>query len=89
MYCFEGTPLHYSAFAWILGLTNLAQKTLVEEHLIQHCNACAMPRKYGADFLILFGLTKHEKYVLQNLPPKNRTTYLAFLMSFWCGAPRS
>ena len=25
MYCFEGTPLRYSAFAWIVGLTNLAQ----------------------------------------------------------------
>ena len=25
MYYFEGSPLHYSAFAWILGLTNLAQ----------------------------------------------------------------
>ena len=25
MYCFEGSPLCYSAFAWILGLTNLAQ----------------------------------------------------------------
>ncbi len=25
MYYFEGTPLRYSAFAWILGLTNLAQ----------------------------------------------------------------
>ena len=25
MYCFEGTPLHHSAFAWIGGLTNLAQ----------------------------------------------------------------
>jgi hypothetical protein len=24
-----------------LGLTNLAQKTLVEEHLIQHCNCHA------------------------------------------------
>ena len=28
MYCFEGTPLRYS-FAWIVGLTNLAQKTLI------------------------------------------------------------
>ena len=25
MYCFEGSPLHYSVFAWILALTNLAQ----------------------------------------------------------------
>ena len=25
MYCFEGTPLRYSAFTWIVGLTNLAQ----------------------------------------------------------------
>ena len=25
MYSFEGTPLHYSPFAWIVGLTNLAQ----------------------------------------------------------------
>ena len=25
MYCFEGSTLRYSAFAWILGLTNLAQ----------------------------------------------------------------
>jgi hypothetical protein len=24
MYCFEGTPLSYSAFTWIMGLTNLA-----------------------------------------------------------------
>ena len=29
MYCFEGTPLRYSVFAWIVGLTNLAQKTLI------------------------------------------------------------
>ena len=27
MYCFEGTPLRYSLFAWIMGLTNLAQKS--------------------------------------------------------------
>ena len=25
MYCFEGTPLRYSPYAWIMGLTNLAQ----------------------------------------------------------------
>ena len=25
MYCLEGSTLRYSAFAWILGLTNLAQ----------------------------------------------------------------
>ena len=25
MYCFKGTPLRYSLFAWIVGLTNLAQ----------------------------------------------------------------
>ena len=25
MYCFEVTPLHYSACTWIVGLTNLAQ----------------------------------------------------------------
>ena len=25
MYCFEATPLRYSAFTWIMGLTNLAQ----------------------------------------------------------------
>ena len=25
MYCFEGTPLHYNLFAWIVRLTNLAQ----------------------------------------------------------------
>ena len=25
MYCLEGTPLRYGAFAWIVGLTNLAQ----------------------------------------------------------------
>ena len=31
MYCFEGTPLQYSAFTWIVGLTNLAQKTLEEK----------------------------------------------------------
>ena len=24
IYCFKGTPLRYSGFAWILGLTNLA-----------------------------------------------------------------
>ena len=28
-YCFKGTPLYYRAFAWIVGLTNLAQQTLV------------------------------------------------------------
>ena len=25
MYCFEGSPLRYSMFVWILGLTNLDQ----------------------------------------------------------------
>ena len=25
MYCLEGTPLRYCVFAWIVGLTNLAQ----------------------------------------------------------------
>ena len=25
MYCFEETPLRYSTFAWIVGLTNLTQ----------------------------------------------------------------
>ena len=25
MFCFEGIPLGYSAFAWIMGSTNLAQ----------------------------------------------------------------
>ena len=24
-YCFKGTPLRHIAFAWIMGLTNLAQ----------------------------------------------------------------
>ena len=29
MYCFEETPLHYRVFAWIMGLTNLDQQTLL------------------------------------------------------------
>ena len=47
---------------------NLYNAEPVEEHLTQQCNACAMPNvdldqsKEVADFPILFGLTKHEKY---------------------------